>query len=209
MKKLLPLLLVVSFFVSAASAFEIDLPKHYHEDLQKKRDRERAVLWDEIDRSAIEATLRAFIAQNPSVDGVDLSRSAEKLAWYVSPDDGSIKVGEWIVILKEWEYSFPSLKRIKWGQAELFVEIAYDYKTKELGGDGDAFVRLCFRLRRTGALFSKKLIRPELKSSDYGELVVMMPFGGTELQRANKRPETNAGMTPVSPSTPGPAVAHP
>ena len=209
MKRLLPLLFLCVAFATFAQAFQIDLPKHYRRDLAAKQDREMQVLWRELDRGAIETALRAFVAENPSVDGVDLSRSVEKLVWTPGSDESAIKVGDWIVTLKEWEYQFPPLKRLRWGEAELFVGIEYDYKTKKLGAGGVGFIRLCFSLRRTGSLFSKKVIRPALKSSDFGELFLILPFGGTELRKANQRPDGTAAEAPPSNPSQGAAVPHP
>jgi len=183
MRRIFSLLFLCVAFATFTEAFEIELPKHYRRDLAAKQDREMQVLWSELDRNAIEMALRAFVAKNPSIDGVDLSQSAEKLAWAPGSDKSAIKIGDWIVTVKEWEYLFPLLKRIEWGEAELFVEIAYDYRTKKLGAGDDGLVRLCFSLRRTGSLFSKRVIRPELKSSDFGEVFLMLPFGGTELRK--------------------------
>ena len=188
MKRLLPLLFLCVALATFAEAFQIELPKHYRKDLAAKQDREMRVLWRELDRSAIETALRAFVADNPSVDGVDLTQSTEKLVWTPGSDERAIRVGDWIVTLKEWEYLYPSLKRIKWDEAELFIEIAYDYKAKKLGDGDTGSIRLCFGLRRTGSLFSKKVIRPTLKSSDFGELFIIFPFGGTELRKANQTP---------------------
>ena len=69
----------LALMTSAAAAFEIELPEHYREDLEAKRDREGEVLWRELDRNAIEAVIREFVAAHHQIDGVDLVDFGELL----------------------------------------------------------------------------------------------------------------------------------
>ena len=178
---------VATFFlltlcVSVSRAFQIDLPKHYAEDLSAKREKESNLLWNELDRTAIETELISFVAANPKIDGVDISPASKNLVW-MRTLPRSTMVGPWFIALKEWEMCFPSLKRIDWGKATLVVSLSYKYKEKEICEGGDGEIRLYFSLRRVGGIFARKTIYPTFLSSDFGEATIQLPLGGVELQK--------------------------
>jgi hypothetical protein len=188
------LLLIVSLILVVAPslrAFEIDLPPHYREDLEQKRQKEATTLWRELDRSTVEAAIREFVKKNPAYDGVAIGRGTQVLEW--QKNDRVITCGDWHVFLVEWELSYPRLSGIDWRKAILVVARSYDWKTKALYEDGDADIRLSFNLDRRGGPFNKK-ITATFDSADYGEVVVLLPFGGVELRKAN--PESFVTGTP-------------
>jgi hypothetical protein len=174
-------------------AFQIDLPKHYHDDLEKKRLAEAEIIWREIDRAAVESEIRAFIERHPSVDGVDL-RESGNFEW--SRDDRAINCGPWQVFLAEWELNFPKLQRIRWTDAMMVISLAYDWKEKVAKEGGDGEVRLYFSVSRNGGLFKKRVIHPRFEHFDYGELYILLPFGGVELKRTNRPASTDPGQSP-------------
>jgi hypothetical protein len=199
------ILFALATMLPTARAFEIDLPKHYHEDLERKRSGEAEILWSELDRTNVKGTIRTFLADHPRIDGVDLSGTVD-LTW--TKDGRAIACGSWQVFIEEWELCFPSLHHIKWDKAKLVVAVSYDWKTKVLKKDGNAEIRLFFRLTRLGSIFSRRAIRARMESFDYGEDYLKLPFGGMELRRANQPPlrmpvsGTPAAEAPVA-SPPG------
>lgn len=188
MKKLIvaTLLLLIGIALPV-QAFEIDLPPHYREDLEKKRLKEADTLWRDLDRGQVELAIRAFVGETPRFDGVDLSRFTSDFSW--TKNGRVIATGGWHVFLAEWELSYPSLDSVRWNEAQLIVVFGYDWKTKIPRDDADAEIRLVFKLTREGSLFSKKAIRPEFLSADFGESYVMLPFGGVELRKAGPESE--------------------
>jgi hypothetical protein len=210
MKARIALLIFLSASVGccSANAFQIDLPKHYHEDLEAKRTREAELLWLELDRTAIQSAITQFISEHPLLDGVDLGRS-RGVDW--SRDGRQLACGPWSLFLAEWEMNYPSLQQIKWSKSKLVASLAYDWETKTVRSDGNAEIRLIFQLNREGPLFSKKRISAHYERFDYGEVYLMLPFGGVELRRANKslQPTPTAVMPPAAQEiTPAVGVAE-
>lgn len=189
----LPLLLCL-FCLCTAQAFEIELPKGYIEKRNAKWKKEALTIWREIDRAEVQGIIEEFVRLHPKIDGVDLSKAISDLTWKFE-DSGVIRCGPWSVSLLEWETTYPALSRIKWSEATLLASIAYDWKTKEVGGEGTGGIRLSCSLTRKGPILGRKTIFPEFHSFDYGEVYILLPFGGVELRKeANQPPRA----TPVS-----------
>jgi hypothetical protein len=191
------LLAVFTFILTSAPllhAFEIDLPPHYREDLERKRLKEASVLWRELDRNAVELAIREFVKKNPNFDGVAIDRVPQTFTWRI--DGRVITCGDWHVFLADWELSYPALSRIDWKEARLVVAQSYNWKTKALQEDGDADIRLTFVVDRRGGPFRKK-ITASFDSADYGERVLILPIpGNVELRKANQVPEPMSGLAP-------------
>jgi hypothetical protein len=182
MRRILTAALVSMLCVGGAHAFEIDLPKDYVRKRDAKWKREAKTIWREIDRSAIEAAIRDFVHRNPTIDGVELASTTGDLAWKFE-NPMVIRCGGWTIGLLEWEATYPALSRIKWKEATLVVSVPYDWKTKQLGGEGNAEIRLLFAVARSGRVFKRRTIQPDYRSMDYGEVFLLLPFGGVELRK--------------------------
>ncbi|MFT3867000.1 MAG: hypothetical protein QM715_00750 [Nibricoccus sp.] len=198
MRKLSLLVFVcLAVLPNSADAFQIKLPKGYFPDLHAKRLKESKILEEELEHEEIERAIADFVKRNPTIEGVEISHAAEKLFW-TRTTNWNLQFGMWFVFLSEWEFNYPSLKKIKWDAALLVCALSYDSANKTLM-NGNGQVRLYFKLRREGGLFGKKRIRAEFQFSDYGEAIELLPFGGVSLERpANEQyPESDSIETAV------------
>ena len=89
-------------------AFSITLPKNYTKNRGKKRLKEAAILWKELDRNGIEKIIRSYIEEMPIVDGVNIKGCGDNLAWTKDIGYVLIRAEQWQHLLSESEQNMRS-----------------------------------------------------------------------------------------------------